>query len=71
MAEWLELPTSDHKVLGSNPGKRNSAHDSTVLHCTEAIIIILPTFRYALNNVERDVKYQIIIHYENKPIQVY
>ena len=31
------------------------------LHCTQPFIIILPLSRYDLNNVERDVKHQIIL----------
>ena len=31
------------------------------LHCTEPFVIICPSSRYDLNNVERDIKHQIII----------
>ena len=30
-------------------------------HCTEPFVIILPSSRYDLNNVGRDVKHQLII----------
>ena len=41
--------------------KRNSALDCLALHCIEPFIIILPWSGYDLNNVERDIKHQIII----------
>ena len=39
---------------------QNSEHDCTSFRCREPFIIILPSSRYDLNNVERDVKHQII-----------
>ena len=44
--------------------RRNSAHDGTGRHCTESFIITLLSSRYELNNVERDLKHQIIIKQE-------
>ena len=38
-----------------------SAHDSMAFHCPEPFIITLQSSLYDLNNVERDVKYHIII----------
>ena len=58
MTWWLASPSLDHKV----PGLRwNSTCVCTTLHCTEPFIITLPSSRYDLNNVERDIKQQIII----------
>ena len=39
----------------------NSAHNCMAFHCAEIFIIILPSSRYELNNVERDIKDQLII----------
>ena len=50
------LPTSDHKVQGSNP-----ARECMALHCTEPFIVTLPSSEYGSNNAEREVKRQIII----------
>ena len=41
--------------------RRNSAHDCMMLYCMEPSIITFPLSQYDLNNVERDVKHQIII----------
>ena len=41
--------------------RRDSAHDYSALHWREPFIITLPSSRYDLNNVERDVKHQIIL----------
>ena len=41
--------------------RRNSAHESKALRCTEPFIIVIPSSRYVLNNVERDAKHQTII----------
>ena len=41
--------------------RQNSSHDYTALDCAEPFFITLPLSRYDLNNVERDVKNQIII----------
>ena len=43
--------------------RRNSAHECKVLPCpcTEHFIITLPSSRYDLDNVKRDVKHQSII----------
>ena len=38
--------------------------DLTEFRCTEPIIITLPSCRYDLNNVERDVKHQIIFSFK-------
>ena len=38
--------------------RQNSAHDCTVLHCTNPFIVTLPSSRYGLNNVETDIKYK-------------
>ena len=39
----------------------NTAYDCVTLHCTEPFIIIPSSSQYDLNNVEGDIKYQIII----------
>ena len=60
---WV-VSTPDIGSWGSgfgSPCSWNSAHDSTALHCTEPFIIILPSSPYDLDNIERDVKHQIII----------
>ena len=41
--------------------RRNSPYDCTVLLCTEPFSVTLSSFQYDLNNVERDVKHQIVI----------
>ena len=41
--------------------RQSSPHDYMALHCREHIIIIIPSFWYDLNNIERDVETQIII----------
>ena len=41
--------------------RQNSAYDCMALHCTEPFIIILPSTQYGLNNVEWDIKHQIVI----------
>ena len=51
--EWVVFLTWDHKV----PGLISTGSAG---HCTEFIILLLSS-RYGLNNVERDVKYKIII----------
>ena len=53
MTDWLAFPTSDQKFSYSNP-----AYDCMALHYTEPFIIIFPSSRYDLNDVERDVKHQ-------------
>ena len=60
VAEWWSLQT----LLGpmfETSWRQNSALDCIKLHCREPFIILLPLYQYDLNNVERDVKYQIII----------
>ena len=37
-----------------------SSNDITMLHCTEPFIITLTSSGYDLNNVERDVKHEIL-----------
>ena len=55
VAKILALLTSDQEVLVSNPARGwNSAHDCMALYCTEPFIIILPSSRCDLNNVEKD-----------------
>ena len=61
---WLGHKTSIQTNMRSwvEPRWRwNSAHDCIVLYCTEPFIIILPPTWYGVNNVERDVKHQIVI----------
>ena len=41
--------------------RQNSALECTALQCKEPFIITLPSSRYDLYNVERDVKHQIMI----------
>ena len=62
MAKWLALSTLDYEVPGSNP-IGNGIQPMTVkaFHCTEPFIMILPLSQYDPDNVERDVKHQIII----------
>ena len=57
------LPTSIRKVQGSNSTEGGIQLLTTTLHCTDSLLFI-NTFSlslYNLNNVERDVKHQIII----------
>ena len=41
--------------------RQNSAHNCMAVHYTEPFVIIPTSSQYDLNNVERDVKHQIII----------
>ena len=42
VADWLALPTLDHKVPGLNPaGGRISAFDCTAFHSTEPFIFLI------------------------------
>ena len=50
-----------NKIPYSNPKGQNSALDYMAVHYTEPFIITLPSSWYDLNNVERDLKYQILI----------
>ena len=59
--EWLALQTWNIRSGFEFSWRQNSAHDCIVLHCTEPFLIIRPLSCYGLNDVERDVKYQIII----------
>ena len=61
MAEWLVLPTGSRGPGFESCWRWNSSDDFMTLHCTEPFIITLPSSRYDLNNVERDVKHQTII----------
>ena len=61
VAERLTLPTSNHEVPGSNSAGGGIPLMTTAPHCTEPSIAILPSSRYDLNNVERDVKHKIVI----------
>ena len=53
------LPTLDQEV--GFESRQNSSHDLTAFHCTELFIITLPSSRYDLNNVERDLKHPVSI----------
>ena len=44
--------------------RRNSAHDCTVLHCTEPFIVIFPSSRYNLDEIKRDVKAPKYRHFQ-------
>ena len=58
MAEWLALLTPDHEVPGLNPaGRKSSAH----VVCRKPCFITLSLSQDDLDNVERDVKHQIVI----------
>ena len=58
---WLALPTSDHIVPGLNLAGGRIQLMTMACHCTEPVIVILPSSQYDLNNVECDVKHQTII----------
>ena len=47
--------------LGLNPTGGRIQLMTSALYCTKLFIIILPSSQYDINNVERDVKHQIII----------
>ena len=55
----LAFLTSGHEFPGSL--EENSGHYCSALGYIEPFINILPSSRYDLNNVERNVKHQIII----------
>ena len=63
VVEWLAHQTLYYEVAGLNPagGRMRIQLMTLMLHCIEPVIIILPSSQYDLNNVERDVKHQIII----------
>ena len=56
MDEWLELPISAHRVLGSGP-----AGGGIKLMTVGIFLTTFPSSRYDLNSVERDVENQMII----------
>ena len=62
MAEWLALSTLDHEVLGLHEVDFSS--DCIVFHRIEPFIITLPSSRYDINNVERDIKHKIVIIFD-------
>ena len=66
VAHQLVLLTLDHKVTGLNP-PRDRIHLITVqwhaLHCTKRFIITSSSSSYDLNNVESDIKHQIMSSY--------
>ena len=53
--------TSGHEVSGLNSAVDGIQLMTTAHHCTEPFIIPLLSSRYDLNNVEREVKHQVII----------
>ena len=59
MAEWLGHLTSDHMVLGSN--FTGDGFQLMTVCCLGPFIITPPSSQYNLNDVERDVKHQIVI----------
>ena len=62
MAKGLALPTAGHEVTGWNLGwRQNSAQGFMAPHCTEPFISTFPLSLDNLNNVERDVKSNVII----------
>ena len=58
MARWLLLPILGHEVLGSKLAGGRIQFMTVWCHCTEPFIITLPSSRYDLHNVKRDVKHQ-------------
>ena len=57
MAEWLELPTSDHKVPGLNPAGGVIQFMTLWCFISQPFIITFLLSWYHLN-VEKDVKHQ-------------
>ena len=48
----------------------NSAYDCTAFYCKEPFIITLPSPLYDLDNVERNIKHQIIIKLQHVKFQI-
>ena len=57
MAKGLALLTWDHQVLL----EAEFSYDCMALYCTEPFIITLPSSRYDLNYMERDMTHQTIV----------
>ena len=70
MAEWLALPMSDHKVLGSNPA--GGRIQLMTVWCILEQSHSLSPFRYLnMTILERDMKHQIIITQLRNVLKIY
>ena len=69
MGQVVSTPNWITRSLVQIPLKVELAHDCTTLNCSEPIIVILSLSQYDINNVEGDVKHQIIVSLEG-PVNV-